>query len=110
LWRCDICLDEINASSNSLTDLIRRELTPAQRAKVTAQRKGAYQKAHPETKTGGAPGKAGGGKVAKNANLASFAADTASKSGKSIRAVVRDAIRAKALGADLDRIAGTSLH
>ena len=41
--------------------LIRRDLTPAQRAKLTAQRKGAYQKAHPQTKHGGAPGKAGGG-------------------------------------------------
>jgi hypothetical protein len=58
------CLDEINASSNSLTDLIRRDLTPAQRAKLTAQRKGAYQNAHKGTGHGGAPGKAGGGKVA----------------------------------------------
>ena len=41
-----------------------------------------------------------------NANLASFAADTASKSAKSVRTVVRDATRAKALGADLDRVEG----
>jgi hypothetical protein len=40
--------------------------------------------------------------------LASFAADTASKSGKSERLIERDAPRAKALGADLDRVAGTS--
>jgi hypothetical protein len=90
-----------------LTDLIRRDLTPAQRAKLTAQRKGAYQKAHPETKTGGAPGKAGGGK-AKGPNIGSFAADTAAKSGKSVRAVARDATRGSKLGTDLDRMAGTS--
>jgi hypothetical protein len=59
---------------------------------------------HPETKHG-ATGRAG----KKDAKLASFADDTAAKSGKSVRAVVRDATRAKALGPDLDRVAGTSL-
>ena len=67
------------------------------RAKLTAQRKGAYQKAHPETIQGGAPGKAGGGK-AKVAKIASFAEDTAAKSGKSARSVRLDVTRAKALG------------
>jgi hypothetical protein len=62
----------------------------------------------PKQSTGGAPGKAGGGK-AKGAKLASFATDTARKAGTSERAVQRDATRAKALGPDLDRIAGTSL-
>jgi hypothetical protein len=59
---------------------------------------------------GGRPGKAGGGKAAKPANLASFAKDTAAKSGKSARSIERDATRAKALGADLDRVTGTLLH
>jgi ParB family chromosome partitioning protein len=89
--------------------LIRRHLTAAQRAKLVAKRKAAYEAVHPETKTGGRPGKAGGGKVAKNAKFASFAADTAAKSGKSVRVVVRDATRAKALSPDLDRVSGTSL-
>jgi len=88
--------------------VIRRDLTAAQRAKLVSRRKAAYEKVHPETKNGGAPGKAGGGK-AKGTNLVSFAADTAAKSGKSATSVKRDATRGKALGADLDRIEGTSL-
>jgi len=40
---------------------------------------------------------------------ASFTADTAAKTGKPERTIRRDATRAKALGADLDRVAGTSL-
>lgn len=63
---------------------------------------------HPETKQGGRPGKAGGGK-AKVANLASFVADTSGKTGTPERSIRRDATRAKALGPDLDRVAGTSL-
>jgi hypothetical protein len=71
-----------------------------------AKRKAAYEGVHPETKHGGAKG-AGRGKVShKDANLASFVTDTAAKSGKSARAVARDATRAKALGADLDRRRG----
>jgi hypothetical protein len=41
---------------------------------------------HPETKRGGAPGKAGGGK-AKNAESASFVSDTARKTGRSKRTI-----------------------
>jgi ParB family chromosome partitioning protein len=90
-------------------NLIRRDLTPAQRAKLIAQRKAAYEAVHPETKHGGAKG-AGRGKVShKDANLASFVTDTAAKSGKSGRSIARDATRAKALGTDLERIAGTTL-
>lgn len=73
---------------------------------------GAYQKAHPETKHGGAKGNVGGGKgkaAIKGAKLASFVEATAAATGKSTRAVKRDATRAKTLGPDLDRIAGTSL-
>lgn len=40
---------------------------------------------------------------------ASFTADTAAKTGKPERTIQRDATRAKALGPDLDRVAGTSL-
>jgi hypothetical protein len=42
---------------------------------------------HPETKHGGAPGKAGGGKKAKNEKFSSFAQDTADKTGLSKRAI-----------------------
>lgn len=89
-------------------NLIRRDLTPAQRAKLVAQRKKAYEAVHPETKHGGAPGKAGGGK-AKTANLAGFAQDTASRTGKPLRSIERDITRSRKLGPDLDRVTGTSL-
>ncbi|MGY4355524.1 hypothetical protein ACVWZR_004570 [Bradyrhizobium sp. i1.3.1] len=88
--------------------MIRRDLTPAQRAKLIAKRKAAYEAVHPETKQGGAPGKAGGGKT-KTAKMAGFAADTAAKSGKPLRTVERDITRSRKLGPDLDRVAGTSL-
>lgn len=52
--------------------------TAAQRANLIAKRKAAYEAVHPETKQGGRPGKAGGGK-AKAANLASFVAETTGK-------------------------------
>ena len=96
------------AGSYLAAALIRRDLMPAPWAKLTAQREGAYQKAHPETGHGKAPVGRSGKK--ENAKFTfSFAADTAAKSGKSVRSVHLDVTRAKALGADLDRVAGTSL-
>ena len=68
----------------------------------------AYEAVHPEAKQGGRPGKVGGGKT-KMDNLASFVADTSGKTGKPERTIRRDAIRAKALGPDLDCVAGASL-
>jgi hypothetical protein len=50
-------------------NLIRAELSPAERALHIGKRKELYEKVHPETKTGGAPGKAGGGKKAKTCVL-----------------------------------------
>ena len=89
-----------------MTDLIRRDLTATQRAKLIARRKAAYEATHPETKTGGTG--RGRAKVRQvSGPIASFAKDTAAKSGKSERSIERNATRAKALGADLDRIAGT---
>src|ERR1035437_2840986 len=92
-------------------NLIRRDLTPSQRAKLGARRKAAYLEVHPETGNGKAPG-AGRGKAPKNAKFApspSFVADTARAAGRSKRSVEMDVARAMALGADLDRVAGTSL-
>jgi hypothetical protein len=91
-------------------NLVRRDLTPAQRAAQIERRKTAYEAVHPETKQGGTKG-AGRGKVAhKPANFApAFVKDTALKTGKSTRAIELDATRAKRLGSDLARIANTSL-
>jgi hypothetical protein len=101
----------VRAAQSAPTAQAAYELTPAQRAKLVSKRKAACEATHPETKTGGVPGKAGGGKVAapKGAKFASFLEDTAAKSGKSTTSVKLDTTRAKRLGADLDRIAGTSL-
>jgi ParB-like chromosome segregation protein Spo0J len=94
-WRALAEIDE---------NLIRRELTAAQRARLVSKRKAAYEAVHPEAKHG-----ATGRRGKKDANLASFSRDTAIKTGKPERTVQRDATRAKALGSDLDRVAGTSL-
>ena len=58
------------------------------------KRKDLYEKVYPETKKGGAPGRAGGGRKAKTAKLATFARDTATKTRVSRRSVERDATRA----------------
>lgn len=88
-------------------NLIRRDLTPAQRAKLVSKRKAAYEAVYPETKHGRSPVGRGGKKEA--ANLApSFVKDTANRTGKPERTIQRDATRAKALGADLDRVAATT--
>jgi ParB family chromosome partitioning protein len=89
-------------------NLMRAELTPAERAAHIAKRKAIYERMHPETKQGGAPGKAGGGKEAKAANLAGFAEATAKATGQSQRKVERDAKRGKDIP-DVASLAGTSL-
>lgn len=78
---------------------------PAQRAKLIAKRKAAYEAVHPETKHGGS--RRGSSRQVGNSN-GRFTAGTAAKSGRSRTAVARDATRAKALGPDLDRVARTS--
>jgi len=45
-----------------------------------------YEQLHPETKHGGAPGVAGGGKRARVEMISTFADDTAAKTGVSIAA------------------------
>jgi hypothetical protein len=58
---------------------------------------------HPETK----PTKAGGRNRRQGGDdVARFTADTAAKTGKPERTIQRDATGAKALGSDLDRVAG----
>lgn len=85
-----------------------RLLTPAQRAK----RKAAYEAVHGSAKAIGARAAnraMGRGNATAKLADASFTSDTASKTGTPERSIRRDATRAKALGPDLDRIAGTSL-
>lgn len=70
-------------------NLQRLDLTVAERSEHLARRKAIYEAQHPETKAGVAGGKAGGrGRIA-NADSApaSFAADTATKTGRGRRTV-----------------------
>lgn len=104
-------LSELDAELAEIDEnLIRNDLTAAERAKYTARRKAIYLAKHPETKTGGAPGKAGGGKVAKNSNLESFVNTTSKASGRSKTRISEDVRRGEKVAEEvLDNIAGTSM-
>ena len=91
-------------------NLVRAELTKMELADHLVRRKAEYLKRHPETRNGGLPGKAGGGKVAKNDNLASFAKDTADKTGLSKRTIERGVRRGERIAPDVRQdIVGTKL-
>lgn len=89
-------------------NLIRRDLTPAQRARLIAKRKAAYEAVHPGTNNGG--NRRSSVRQLDELIKDRFTADTATKTGKPERTIQHDASRAKALGLDLDRVAGTSLE
>ena len=71
-------------------NLIRGDLSPAERALHVAKRKEIYERLYPETKQG-----ATGRRGKKDANLASFSETAAKASGQSKRTVARDATRGK---------------
>jgi ParB family transcriptional regulator, chromosome partitioning protein len=73
-------------------NLIRAELSPAERAAHVAARKAVYERLHPETKHGGHRKSES---RSQNANLKSFVADTAKKTGKHRATVARDVKRGK---------------
>jgi ParB-like nuclease domain len=109
--RCEIRegLDDDQAGLIEVDEnLIRAELSPAEVAMHTVRRKELYEKVHPQAKHGGAPGKAGGGKKAKGANVASFVKDTAEKTGQSKRSIERNTTRGKNVTV-LSQILGTCL-
>jgi len=79
--------EDIEAQLAELDENLERQaLTPLEYSGALAKRKKLYEALHPETKHGGAPGKAGGGK-AKDPRNASFAEDTAQKTGQSLSTV-----------------------
>ncbi|MGO9047201.1 MAG: MT-A70 family methyltransferase [Rhodomicrobium sp.] len=84
-------------------NLVRADLSPAERALHVERRKEIYEGLHPETKHG-AVGR--GGKSSQNEN--SFVADIAEKTGKGRSTIARDVTRARKIVV-LGDIAGTSL-
>jgi N6-adenosine-specific RNA methylase IME4/uncharacterized ParB-like nuclease family protein len=102
-----VVLDGLDADAAQLAEidenLVRADLSPAERALHISKRKELYEKVHPETKHG-AVGR--GGKSSQNEN--SFVADAAKKTGKGRSTVARDVTRAKKVVVLAD-IVGTSL-
>lgn len=124
LHRLEACrslgFEEIEAVVVDLSDLKRQiaecdenlcgaNLTPAERARFTSRRKQAYEALHPETRHGA--GLNGGLNTSRQVGDTSrFTKDTASRTGKSERAVQRDATRGDRIDGDvLAKIAGTDM-
>jgi ParB-like chromosome segregation protein Spo0J len=103
-----VVLDDIDADQALLVEidenLIRADLSPAERARHLVKRKEIYERLYPETKRGVA-----GGKVRQGAASAkmSFAESTAKATNKSKRTVQREVSRGKI--ADVADAVGTSL-
>jgi ParB family chromosome partitioning protein len=87
-------------------NLVRAELSPAERALHISKRKELYEAAHPKTKHGG--DRRSVGSSSQIENLKAFVANTATKTGKGRSTVARDVTRANKVGV-LDEIIGTSL-
>jgi ParB-like chromosome segregation protein Spo0J len=97
--------DDLHAELAMIDEnLMRAELSPADRAKQVARRKAIYEELHPETKRGGDRYQTD------NLSVCSFAASTAGAIGKSERTVMRDAARGEAIAPDvLDAVSNTTL-
>lgn len=89
----DVALELARCHEN----LMRNDLSAMERAEETARAKRLYEAQHPETKQGGAPGKAGGGKQAKSSEKRSFVEQTADREGVKKDAVYRDITIAEGL-------------
>jgi ParB/RepB/Spo0J family partition protein len=103
-----IVLDGLDADEALLAEidenLIRADLSPAERALHLAERKRLYEKLKPETKHGAI----GRGRKKSSQNENSFVRDTAAKTGKGRSTVARDITRANEIAVLAD-IVGTSL-
>jgi len=106
--------DDLHAELAMIDEnLCRAELSPADRAKQTARRKAIYLLMHPETAAGVAGAHASNraqGNAAENFSVASFAKDTAAKTGTTDRLVRLNVERGEnVIDAALDIIRGTKL-
>ena len=107
-----VTLDEIEAELAEIDEnLIRNELTVLQRGEQLLRRKELYLARYPQTKRGGAPGKAGGGKKAKTEIISVFADDVAAKTSVTSRTVRQEIQIARGLAEPVkERIRGTVLE
>lgn len=87
-------------------NLMRGELTPAERAIHVAERKRLYEEMHPETQHGGV--RRGSSRQVGDLKGDRFTAETSERTGISERAVQRDAARGNKIK-NLDKVIGTSL-
>ena len=84
-------LDDLHAELAEIDENIARSpLTAMEQTKALARRKEIYETLHPDTKARNKTAKTEGGKKAKGPAAASFAEDTAEKTGTSPRTVQRD--------------------
>jgi N6-adenosine-specific RNA methylase IME4 len=106
-----VILDGVEADAALLAEidenLIRADLSPAERAMHVAARKPLYEKLHPETKHGGDRKSAKAKSSPKVED--SFTKDAAKKTGRSRQSVERDAKRGKDCADVLPDVVGTSL-
>ena len=93
-------------------NLVRADLTPAERAAHQAKRKEIYERLHPETKAGAAQAKGMNAAQGRGRQIGDhvgrYTADAAKKTGKSERSIQREAARGAAIP-DVAALAGTSL-
>jgi ParB-like nuclease domain len=115
-WKVMNCfvLDDIDADQAELIEidenLIRAELSPAERAIHIGKRKELYEKLHPETKAtkAGGPGRAKTRRQIGDDIAQRFTKNTAKKTSRPERTIQRDATRARRVPV-LPDIVGTSL-
>jgi N6-adenosine-specific RNA methylase IME4 len=107
-----VTLDDIEAELAQIDEnLIRNELTVLQRGEQLLRRRELYLARYPQTKRGGAPGKAGGGKKAKTEIISAFADDVAAKTSVTSRTVRQEIQIARGLAEPVkERIRGTVLE
>ncbi len=111
-----MALDALQAEMLEIDEnLIRKKLTALEYAENLKRRKEIYESLHPDTKQGGTPGKAGGGKEAKDPKSGSFvpsyAEDTAKKTGRSRSAISLATQIASHIGDDVKKqLRGTPIE
>jgi N6-adenosine-specific RNA methylase IME4 len=107
-----IIRDGLDADAAQLAEidenLVRVDLSPAERALNVGKRKDLYEKLHPETQHGGDRKSAKAKSKSQNENLKAFVVDAAKKTGKGRSTVARDVTRANKVTVLAD-IVGTSL-